>query len=79
MVVVALFLMSCGRTNFTVKSYPIRPEDVPKVTVNNADIPVSVQIANFKIRKVDTQYTKKIRRFSRNSIQFIYQTYCLII
>ena len=48
----------CSTVHYTESSAPIRPEDAGRFAVANPEIPIRVQIANFEIRQIDTQYSE---------------------
>lgn len=57
MAVMALASLSgCPSTHFTVRSAPVNPEDSPRYLLTNAEDPVRVQVADFQILRVDTQF-----------------------
>ena len=62
---IMIVFAGCSPVHFTVTSAPIRPEDTGRFAVYNPAIPVGVQIANFEIRKVDTQYPEKEKELFR--------------
>ena len=54
--VIITIIHGCARVHFTVTSAPVPPEHAPSFKTEAAEIPVVVQITNFVINKVDTQY-----------------------
>src|SRR5438094_5784714 len=55
-VVGALSVIGCHRAHFTVQSAPPRPEDTGSFRTQSPEMSAVVQIANFTVRTVDTQY-----------------------
>ena len=49
-------LCGCTPVHFTVSSAPVRPEDAARYALANPELAVRLQVADFEIRNVDTQY-----------------------
>ncbi len=64
-ILLAVAAMGCSTTHYTVLSAPVSPEDTGRFVTANPEIPVRVQITNFEIRKVDTQYPEKEKELFR--------------
>lgn len=60
-----VMLAGCSTVHFSVLSAPVKPEDTGRFAVSNPDISARVQIANFEIRQVDTQYSEREKELFR--------------
>lgn len=60
-----VFLAGCSTVHFSVSSAPVRPEDTGRFAVPNPEVPTRVQIANFDICQVDTQYPEREKELYR--------------
>lgn len=70
-VILLLFISTgCSSVHYTVSSAPVRVKDTGRFATSNPEVPVKVQITNFEIRHVDTQYPEKEKTLFRkhNSI-----------
>lgn len=56
----------CHRAKFTVQNAPAAPEFLGSYKVPNPEMPVVIQLANFNIRTVDTQYNASGKEAFRN-------------
>ena len=54
---VAAMIVGCARRQFVVSSAPARPENAPHYRAPSPELPVVVQISNFTLRNVDTQFS----------------------
>lgn len=54
-----VLVVGCATIHFTVTSAPVKPEDAGSYTAPNPKLAVRVQVANFEIRQIDTQYPER--------------------
>lgn len=67
-VLLMVTLACCSTAHFSVTSVPVRPEDTGRFAVSNPDVLAGVQIANFEIRQVDTQYPERKKELFRRHL-----------
>lgn len=64
-VLLMVALAGCSTVHFSVSSAPVRPEDTGRFAEPNPEVSARVQIANFEIRQVDTQYPEQEKELYR--------------
>lgn len=64
-VTITVWMLGCASTHFTVYSAPASPENMGSYKMESATIPVTLQISNFVIGKVDTLYPENEKEIFR--------------
>ena len=65
LLIAIVIFAGCAPVHFTVNNAPVAPEHTGSFKANAAEIPVTVQITNFVIETVNTQYSENEKELFR--------------
>jgi hypothetical protein len=71
MLIAIVIFAGCAPVHFTVNSAPVAPEHTGSFKTNAPEIPVTVQITNFVIETVDTQYSENEKELFRRHMSIV--------
>ena len=71
---ITIFIFAgCAPVHFTVNNAPVAPEHTGSFKTTTPEIPLNVQITNFIVESVDTQYSEKEKELFRRNYSIAIQ------